>query len=500
MQFIDDARLRTKPEGGSGLGDDLRAFGALVAIILALIVLESSRHGVESRVFTLGKTPVTSFAKSDGEGPVVVVAHGFAGSQQMMQGYALPLARAGYRVFTFDFLGHGRNSVPMSGDVAAIDGTTRLLVEQTGSVIDGVAADDTPVALLGHSMATDVLARVAAERSDIGPVVLVSGFSRIIDSTTPSTLLLIAGEWEPGLRGFALDAVRMVASDASEGETVGNGDIARRAVVAPYTEHVSVLHSKIGRAAALDWLDRAYGRTSDVAILPTGWAILGLLGGLVLLFGSVAHLLPLRAVPETPLGSWRIAVAALLPAVVAPLVAVPLNSDLLPVLVADYLALHLAIFGAVQLVLIRIWRIKAGRLSLVSLGTLLFWCGLFGFALDRYAANFWPTSDRLWIMVAIGLGAIPYMLADAILTNRAPFLQRLVLRGGFLASLGIAVALDFEDLFFLIMIAPVIVLFYIVFGAMGRQASLRSGPLASGLSLGLLLAWTLGVSFPAFQH
>jgi hypothetical protein len=70
---------------------------------------------------------------------------------------------------------------------------------------------------------------------------------------------------------------------------------------------------------------------------------------------------------------------------------------------------------------------------------------------------------------------------------------------GFLVSLGIAVALDFEGLFFLLMIAPVMVLFYLVFGTMGRDIARRSGALSSGLTLGVVLAWALGVSFPLFQ-
>jgi len=87
-------------------------------------------------------------------------------------------------------------------------------------------------------------------------------------------------------------------------------------------------------------------------------------------------------------------------------------------------------------------------------------------------------------------------MADAILTRGASLARRVALRAGVLASLGLAVTLDFDDLFFLVMIAPVIVLFYLVFGTLGRAASRRSGPLAAGLALGLVLAWTLGVSFP----
>ncbi|MBU2357318.1 MAG: lysophospholipase, partial [Alphaproteobacteria bacterium] len=84
---------------------------ALIAIVVSLFVLHDARRGLEITSLTVGETPVTRYALPGADGPVVVVAHGFAGSRQMMQGYALPLAQAGYRVFAFDFQGHGRNPV-----------------------------------------------------------------------------------------------------------------------------------------------------------------------------------------------------------------------------------------------------------------------------------------------------------------------------------------------------------------------------------------------------
>ena len=39
--------------------------------------------------------------------PAVIVAHGFAGSQQLMYGFGYDLARAGYGVVLLDFDGHG---------------------------------------------------------------------------------------------------------------------------------------------------------------------------------------------------------------------------------------------------------------------------------------------------------------------------------------------------------------------------------------------------------
>ncbi|KAA9006956.1 alpha/beta hydrolase [Histidinibacterium aquaticum] len=471
---------------------------ALLAILLSLLVLESARHGVVQERWQVGETPVTTWAEPDAEGPHVVVAHGFAGSRQMMQGYALPLARAGYRVHVFDFEGHGRNPVPMSGDVTAINGTTRRLIDQTGRVIDALGAGR-PVALLGHSMATDVLARLAAQRGDIGPVVLVSAYSDAVTPETPQRLLLVTGAWEVGLRDFALEVLQQVDPEAEEGETARSGDVVRRAVAAPFSEHVSVLHSRVGRREAVSWLDAAYGRDSAVTIRPTGWAILGLLAGIVMLFPSAVRRLPERPVATAGLSRRQVAVAAIAPALLAPAVAVPLDPGLLPVLVADYLALHLAVFGLAQLLLLRLWRVRLGPFDPAALGLLLAWSALFGLALDRYAANFLPTMERLWIIAALLPGTLPFMLADARLGHGASVWRRSALRGGFLASLGVAVALNPEELFFLALIAPVILLFFLVFGTMGRQASRRSGPLAPGVALALVLAWSLGVSFPLFN-
>lgn len=476
-----------------------RTIIAIALTMISLWVLETARYGVSISQFSVGQTPVTEYSKSEQSGPIVVVAHGFAGSQQMMQGYALPLARVGYRVFAFDFLGHGRNAAAMSGDVAVLDGTTRLLMAQTNSVIEAVA-EDQPVALLGHSMATDVLVRMAAERDDIGPLVLISAYSQAIDSSSPTNLLLISGAWEAGLRAFAQEAVQMVAPGvATEGETVTSGAVTRKAVAAPISEHVSILQSRVARAEAVDWLDAAYGRKSDLRIWPTGWAILGLLTGLVLLFCSVAAHLPQRAHSASVLTRKRLAIVLIAPAVIAPLVAVPLDVGFLPVLVADYLMLQLLVFGAIQLVLLRLWNAPVGPMSWLGFGFLLTWSALFGFALDRYAANFRPTSERLWIIGAMITGALPYMLADSMLTANAGFGRRFAIRTSFLLSLGFAVWLDFQGLFFLIMIAPVLILFYLVFGTMGHATAKRSGPLAAGLALGLVLAWALGVSFPVFR-
>ena len=482
------------------------AVAALAALagLLALWQLEGARSGVAIERFAIGETPVTRYAAPGADGPLVVVAHGFAGSRQMMQAYSLALAQAGYVAWAFDFEGHGRNPVPMSGDVDSIDGTTQRLIDQTLRVVEaGRTREGRPgdVALLGHSMATDIIIRAALADDRIGPVVAISPFSQAVTAEAPERLLMISGEWEPGLRDFARRALRMVDPEADEGETARAGEVVRRAVVAPLAEHVAVLYSKRGRAEAVAWLDAAYDRTSEATVPRTGPWVLVLFAAVVALAWPLSHLLPARRVERDPLPPRRFALAVAAPAVVAPILAVPLEVGFLPVLVADYLALHLLIYGGLQLALLARFGVPLGRVSPVAAGALLLWgLAVFGFLLDRYGANFWPTAERGWIILALAAGAVPFMLADALITlgGQAPLWQRLAARAGFFASLGLALALDFGGLFFLLLIAPVILLFYLLYGLMGRWAARSGGAAGPGLALGLILAWALGVSFPLF--
>lgn len=483
------------------------ALVALAAIALSVLRLEGARSGLDIARFAVGPTPVTAYALPGSDGPAVVVAHGFAGSRQLMEAYALTLARAGYRVLSFDFEGHGRHSLPMGGDVNAIDGTTRRLIDQTRTVIDHAARlTDRPVALLGHSMASDVLVRAATEDDRTGPLVLVSAFSGAIGPEAPGDMLLITGEWEPGLREAAVRYVQMVAPAGAEGAAVSSGEVRRKAVVAPRVEHVGVLYSATGLEAARDWLDAAYGGQSAPAPTPVaatgGWIAL-LLAGLVVFAWPLSALLPAYAAPPGPIPRGTFWAAMVLPALVTPVALSLVEVSLLPVLVADYLALHLFFYGLLALAVL--WRggVRLGAFALwPTLALLVYGIGVFGFALDRYAASFMPTPERLWIIAAVALGAVPFMVSDAVITRAgaAPYWQRLLARGAFLGSLGLAVALDFDALFFLIMILPVIVLFFVIFGQMGSWAGRRTGlALVPGLALGICLAWAIGVSFPLFS-
>lgn len=475
---------------------------SLIALVLgawAIWTLESARQGLTFTELRDGPTPVTRI--SDGsDGPPAVIAHGFAGSRQMMLSYASALAQGGYTVYSFDFEGHGRHPDPMRGDVTAIEGTTQRLVDQTISVVDLASDGAVPVALLGHSMATDVLVRVARQEAAVGPIILLSAFSEAIDQTRPDDMLLITGAWEGGLAEFAERALQMADPEAALGDTVETDDLRRKAILAPNVEHVSILHSRIGLEEAENWLNTFYDRNrEDHVAIQTGWPLIALLFALTVLFRPVMQMYPPAEVAVPWLNKYAFAIVVLVPAILTPLIAYPFELQFLPVLVADYLALHLAIYGLIQVGLLLWLKGALPRPDLTAAAILAAWAILvFGTALDRYGANFWPAPGRLSLIAALCAGAIPFMIADSYLAHGAPFWQRVLGRVAFFASLAAAVALDFEGLFFLLMIAPVLVLFYFTFGIMGRITAKIAGPSAAGLGLGVALAWALGVSFPLF--
>jgi alpha-beta hydrolase superfamily lysophospholipase len=101
---------------------------ALAALLVALEGLRRGSEGVTQESVALGTVPATLFHPTGPPKAIVVVAHGFAGSQQMMAPLATTLARDGYLALTFDFAGHGANPEPMPGGLKDMAASTRALL------------------------------------------------------------------------------------------------------------------------------------------------------------------------------------------------------------------------------------------------------------------------------------------------------------------------------------------------------------------------------------
>jgi hypothetical protein len=486
---------------------------AVAAITISLWQITSTADGLILEHRTVGTTPVTVHRSSgSAPAPAVVIAHGFAGSRQLMAPFAVSLAQAGYVAVSFDFQGHGRNQTPLTGDVTTEDGAGASLLAELQRII--AFARDLPtstgqVALLGHSMATDIIIRAAIADPSIDATVAVSLYSRAVTATEPRNLLMIVGEWERFLAEEALKAVDLtVGGNAVEGMTYGDftAGSARRAVLADNTEHVSVLYSSESLAEARGWLNLVFDREREGDLDHRGpW--LGLLfAGIISFAWPLSRLLPRSdvALPATVLPKHRFFLLAIGPAVLTPLLLWPLPLNFLPVLVADYLAVHFALYG--MLTLVGIWlcgirfpRINGPRFVMATSCVTLFGILAIGLPIDAFVASFWPHPGRWSIMLWLALGTVIYTLADEWLCRQddAPRGAYAFTKVCFLVSLALAIALNLSELFFLIIIAPVILLFFLLYGLISSWVyGATHHPGVAGIANGLAFAWALGVTFP----
>jgi pimeloyl-ACP methyl ester carboxylesterase len=497
------------------------AVGLLAAVVIcfALWQLQAATEGVTLARADVDRTPVTVFTPASHKlGPVVVIAHGFAGSQQLMQSFALTFARNGYVAVTFDFPGHGRNPKPLTDDINDVAGATRALVDETRRVADFARGlGDGRFAVLGHSMASDIVVRFAEETPGVAATIAVSMFSPAVTATAPRNLLIIVGDWESMLKEEALRVVGLASAPAAPEPETTYGSFAagsaRRAAFSPHVEHASVLFSQTSMREALNWLDATFAvtRAEPVVLDARGPWIMALLAAIIALAWPLSQALP--RVAEPPVGAgigWRrFWLPLIVPMIAVPLVLRAVPTHFLPMLVGDYLSVHFVVyglvtFGCLAFVQRRHVALRTRRIDIVKLGiSALLACG-FGFLgfvvpINAYVTSFVPGPERLALIGAMLIGTLAYFLSDE-WSTRGPGAARGAYpasKGAFLVSLGLAIALDFERLFFLIIIVPVILLFFLVFGLFSRWIYRRTGhPLVAAIANAVIFAWAIGVTFP----
>lgn len=314
---------------------------AILALVIGLFQLGKARDGLSITVTKVGETPVTVFRPEAGQpAPTVVIAHGFAGSQQLMQPFAETLARNGYVAVTFDFLGHGRNPVPMRGDINEGETITAELLRELSQV--AAFARTSPdsngqIAVLGHSMASDIVVRFAEANPDVKATVAVSVFSPVVTATNPRNLLVIVGALEPAmLRSEGLRIVGLAANgDAVEGQTYGDfaDGTARKLLLASGVEHIGVLYSHDSMVGSLRWLNAAFGRQETGFVDHRGPWLALVFVGIVALAWPLSTLLPVAS--ATPAGAnltWKpLLIASLVPALLTPLLLWKIPMDFLPI-------------------------------------------------------------------------------------------------------------------------------------------------------------------------
>jgi hypothetical protein len=362
-------------------------------------------------------------------------------------------------------------------------------------------------------MASDIVVRFAKANPDVEATVAVSVFSPVATATSPRNLLVIVGALEPAmLRNEGLRIVNLVAGGtAITGETHGNfaDGTARKLVLARGVEHIGVLYSHDSMVEALRWINAAFGQSKEVYIDSRGRWLALVFAGIVALAWPLSALLPAGSAGCVGADlKWKpLLIVAFTAAVLTPLILWKLPTDFLPILLGDYLTLHFLLYGAFTGIALLYLRKRSVRpqpvnwknIAIAAAAVAVFSLVAFGLPIDAYVFSFLPTPERLPLIGVIACGTLPYFVADEWLTrgsNSRPGAYALT-KFCFLLSLAIAVVLNPEKLFFLVIIVPAILLLFLAFGLVSRwtYAATRH-PLPGALANAVIFAWAIAVTFP----
>lgn len=483
----------------------LTPFRLILAVVAVLIIgfswwgLVNSRHGLINRTMTgEGNVPLRFIAPVELESlPGVVIAHGFAGSQQLMFGYATTLARSGYGVMLLDFDGHGSNGGRLDPEGGSLQ---RNLDVAYQALLAQPEIDSARIALLGHSMGSGVVMRAGIEQAErYRATVAVSPTGADVTAERPRNLLLQAGSLEPQ---FADNARELLAAAGGQNDDLAGGR-GRRLVIIPNVEHISILFSRASQQAALDWLNATFEIPTTVAgpdrrVL---WYAAHL-GGWLLLLTAVSPWIPARtsapAPRRRPPWHWLglVGGAAGAVATITLLGRLMDISGLGGLLVGGVLGLWFLVLGLVWLISGFQWVRPTGNDILLGVALFIVLTLAFGIMAQLVWLPWWLNAPRLVRWPFMAAASLPFYLAAGMVQFRTPvgrrigwwLLQTIVI----VAGLGLTVVLN-PGLFFVVLLMPVIP---IVLGIMAIAGAAFERPWAYGIGNALFFGWLLVAVFP----
>ena len=141
----------------------------------------------------------------------------------------------------------------------------------------------------------------------------------------------------------------------------------------------------------------------------------------------------------------------------------------------------------------------AGRILISAAILAALYLILFGAPLDLFVTSFRPTGQR-WAIVGIEFAAVALAFTAEERLARglgAPRFGYTLIKLAFVVSLLGGVALNLSKLFFLLIVAPVVVVLFVFFGFLNRAAfaRTRSGAVAA-LGAAVALGYAIAVTFP----
>jgi pimeloyl-ACP methyl ester carboxylesterase len=510
---------------------------AALLLVISLVGLRRATDAVHHYAVTLeGGTPLVVYEPGEPPGwgqrpelterlPVVVLAHGFAASTEIMSSLARRLTRSGYAVVTFDFRGHGRNPQRLglvSGgrhpglreDLSAV-----LLFARTQKHFDPER-----VVVAGHSMGGFAVVDYASYDPSVAAVIGISGAAPPSGPYSPPNALLIWASGDPARlqdlsrrTGAELAGLERLVLDESYGD-VERGSAVRLSEVEG-VDHITILYSSEAARRIVDWLRQTVGpgapHAGSIRDLRLLWSLLGMVAAVVLFWPLVALLAPLTPRPEPvevdPLRGLGLLCASMVAAVI-----VLGGSDLLsgrgplgfmPILVASDLTAFFLLSGVVLMVVLgrrEALRLEGLReLRSLAVAAVLVIAAYFAFGtLLQPFLGVWLAPHRvLWAIITTAL-TLPFFAGFELLLRshggRSPGSVWIPAAGRLLTIAVIMLGALFELLpgFVMIIIGPLLVWFLLFEIFSYRLSRVAPNPWVTGLFTAALSSWTTVAAFP----
>jgi pimeloyl-ACP methyl ester carboxylesterase len=479
----------------------------IIGVILASISIwqiGNAQKGLEVINLHTTNPPATIITPSDNTAtsrPTVLIAHGLAGSEELMRGFALTLAHAGYTTISWNFEGHGSNPNPF---VLGSDSTDLLRNAEAALIeADGTGLIDAEhIAILGHSMGSGVALLYGVSHPNTQATIAISPVKQQVSANLPHDLLLMAGSLEPQ---FVENAQGLLASAGGENADFANGT-ARKLEVIPNVEHISILFSPTAQSNARSWLNSIFGQQpgaenyTDRRILWFGVGILGF----ILLSNAILNSLPIssgKKVRSIPV--WFKLIDLIGGGIIATLILYLLSllgvnvSQMLGFLVGGYILIWFAIAGITNLIILRPHISSPSGIGILKgfVGFAALWLGVG--LLGNYVWLPWLLIPaRFWLWIPGSIILLPWFLSYGEAAKLAKTSGQvgwwLVEVISVLGSLYLALMLN-PELGFLMLILPI---FPIMLGLNMLIISPKHGAWAYAIPGAMFTSWLVLSAFP----
>jgi len=464
--------------------------------LLSLTLVEVDRRTYKSYKLTNFDNTIEVIESIIPSTEYTIICHGFAGSKEMMRQLAYDIANAGSNALLFDFIGHGSNRQRLINKPTEISGTTQQLVDQVSEIIKFIYekfGNEISISLVGHSMASDIVIRASTDKR-IKSVVAISPYSTGITYDFPKNLLLISGQFEKHLRSHALEMVKAFNPQAEENTEYASNNVRRKASFIKNTGHVSVIYSSDTSRIIIDWLKlKNYNR--PFWLTQIGWIIIGI----TLIIVGISRLNFNLAKKNLFNFENKRALSAVFFATAFSISAGLIKINFFPIYGFEKIAIYFGLLGAFAYLFSTDFQIKKFKFNAGLCLILILFFGLLCFLINRYIGSFALNENRIYAFITLIVPISLFCLVIEKLIASSSILVALLLRSLPIFGFSVLLILFPEEYGLMFTTVLIYILYFVVFGYIGKHQRKIIGHLEVGLTHGIFLSFSFAATNPIFS-